>query len=227
VTLCSVGRWQCARCWCTFGTRSLLREHQLEHRGAGGDGSAAPAMCDVCGKQFASRRLVLQHRRAHFASERRYVCHFCGIAYLHKYQLRDHMMTHLDLRTFQCEVCAETFSHPANLRHHYKRHHLAAPEEKRHKCPYCPKRFQAPASVRRHLVTHTGERPYTCSQCNKHYQHVDKLNDHNMRVHKRMPYVCPICDAGFRLMKELAMHSFQQHQVQAVDLTRSRSITLP
>lgn len=213
-----LGRWQCATCWTVLASRRLLREHQVLVHGASAD-TPALRVCDVCGK--AVRKLA-QHRRAHFESERRFTCNQCGFNFLYKSVLRAHVMTHLDTACFQCEVCADTFSHAANLRAHMRRIHLQLPVQRRHECTLCGKRFRAPNELRRHSTTHTGEKAFRCEVCGSAYQRSHHLVMHRMRKHQLMPYPCAMCPAAFQYVKQLAAHAFEQHQMHLLDRTRPR-----
>lgn len=53
-------------------------------------------------------------------------------------------------------------------------------DEKKHQCPYCPRRFNRPSSLAIHFNTHTGARPYECPKCGRHFS----VNS-NMRRHYR------------------------------------------
>jgi uncharacterized Zn-finger protein len=183
-------------------------------------------MCDICAKEFRTRDLMKLHRRLHIESERRrFCCHFCGIGFLHKHLLAEHMYVHLDAPELQCERCAKLFSHPKSLLAHRKHHHGRGPPEKRYACNFCPRRFPAPNHLERHVRTHTGERPFPCDLCEQRYSREDKLKEHRLKAHQRWPYTCPVCPQGFKLVKQLVKHSFEAHQVHAYDMSRAhRSI---
>ncbi|KAH9843618.1 uncharacterized protein C8Q71DRAFT_729293 [Rhodofomes roseus] len=53
-------------------------------------------------------------------------------------------------------------------------------DDKRHACPFCPRRFNRPSSLAIHLNTHTGAKPYACPACGRQFS----VNS-NMRRHYR------------------------------------------
>jgi len=92
-------RVPCAHCRRSFA-RKYVKTHEARCRRADADAFLARLACDVCGKQFASRKAVYEHRRrvhrllAGAKLVRAHKCHVCGREFPAPAKLRCHMITH-------------------------------------------------------------------------------------------------------------------------------------
>lgn len=65
---------------------------------------------------------------------------------------------------------------------HRKSHE--SPEQRKHVCEVCSKRFAVAYTLRVHRRTHTNEKPYPCGSCEKRFQYNCLLKNHVERHHK-------------------------------------------
>ncbi|KAH9928924.1 uncharacterized protein B0H18DRAFT_999406 [Fomitopsis serialis] len=79
-------------------------------------------------------------------------------------------------------------------------------DDKRHVCPFCPRRFNRPSSLAIHLNTHTGAKPFPCPACGRPFS----VNS-NMRRHYRNHF-----SAGHR-SGTLRMPRFDVHRDQPLE----------
>ncbi|CAG7671020.1 unnamed protein product [Allacma fusca] len=90
----------CEKCGTGYPTLTRYEEHMATHL-SGQD--AMRFVCEICGKAFKSRKLVLMHQRYH-RDERPYHCTICEAAFKVPSSLSTHIMfKHTKLRPFLCE----------------------------------------------------------------------------------------------------------------------------
>ncbi|GFS80835.1 gastrula zinc finger protein XlCGF57.1 [Trichonephila clavipes] len=96
-----------------------------------------------------------------------------------------HMYTHNEVKSFQCDVCKKTFSKQNSLTRHMLTHY----KEKPFQCNVFGKQFFQKGNLKVHMRTHTGEKPFQCVVCDERFSQKCSLNRH-MRAHTReKPFV--------------------------------------
>lgn len=129
-------------------------------------------------------------------------CSECPKAYVYKYGLRIHMITHTGERPHRCPQCSRRFAHKCSL----QRHILGHSGERTHQCPLCPKACSHKHDLKTHMRTHTGERPHRCSQCSKEFSHKGTLNKHLTTHYEERPHKCTLCSKAFSVKNYLQKH---------------------
>ncbi|XP_042367630.1 zinc finger protein 557-like isoform X2 [Plectropomus leopardus] len=158
--------------------------------------------CSECGKTFANRSTLKQHRAVH-SSARPFKCSQCSKTYKNQRDLNRHLLSHFNPKILSCSLCDKKYSSQASLTVHL-RHHSG---ERPFACSYCDKRFFRNEVLKSHMRIHTGERPYACNYCDKTFTQPGVRAVHQ-RVHKKeKPYLCSTCGMSFCSSGELLVHS--------------------
>mmetsp|Transcript_28045 Transcript_28045/g.32164 ORF Transcript_28045/g.32164 Transcript_28045/m.32164 type:complete len:281 (-) Transcript_28045:345-1187(-) len=78
----------------------------------------------------------------------------CKKSFKSKYSLRRHMLSHLDVKKFKCEICGKRFI----LKQYLKEHNYIHDGKKPYKCPYsgCRMAFRQPGKLSMHKKTQHG-----------------------------------------------------------------------
>ncbi|XP_046806339.1 zinc finger protein 823 [Lucilia cuprina] len=126
------GIFQCEKCDKRFNMKSALERHMAVHSTEGRPhacpqcpkrfkrsqdmkwhlkthSSEKPNICDVCGKGFALKYVLTQHRRSHEVLEKNFTCTTCGRSYLFEKSLRLHERIHSGKTYYKCDLCSESF----------------------------------------------------------------------------------------------------------------------
>lgn len=98
-----------------------------------------------------------QHLLSH-ANLREFKCDQCDCAYNTKPRLRRHYIyNHTDHPTFDCSVCGWKFREKNNLKRHMRLHN----NDYQAQCQICDKKFTANCHLKYHMNTaHSSETPY-------------------------------------------------------------------
>ena len=74
----------------------------------------------------------------------RHVCEICGKAFKVKSNLKEHIRSHSDARTFMCSFCGKALKNRQCLNRHLFTHGV------KHTCPVCGKNFANSSSLNVH-----------------------------------------------------------------------------
>lgn len=115
--------------------------------------------CDFtnCDKVYDTHYKLKQHLLSH-SNLREFKCDLCECAYNTKPRLRRHYIyNHTDHPTFDCEVCGWKFREKNNLKRHMRLHNGDYQAE----CQICAKKFTANCHLKYHMMTaHSTETPF-------------------------------------------------------------------
>ncbi|XP_052873495.1 zinc finger protein 480-like [Anopheles cruzii] len=192
----------------SYGSRSLHED--IKH------GGAVNITCDVCQRDFSSKRSYQYHRKIHDDPEA-LRCKLCGRILSSAYEVKAHMRTHTGEKPNQCAFCAASFNRRSNLIEHIRRYHSL---ERPFECDVCGERFRLNAGLKRHQQSHepnvsaTGKRSnrvsraprlFHCKECDLQFDSAVRYHSHK-RQHDRR-YQCSYC--GIRICQ---LRDFEDHQ---------------
>ncbi len=119
--------------------------------GAGPNGqNVSPFMCSLCNKVFKDNAHLKRHVDGVHLKKRQHICSLCGLAYLQKDHLNDHMKMHTGVKAFACQVCGKRFAKKHNLQQHMNMHNGIKP----YTCSLCDAAFAASSNLRTHKLKH-------------------------------------------------------------------------
>ncbi|CAH2062220.1 unnamed protein product, partial [Iphiclides podalirius] len=218
------GEYSCRECSETFHGFFQLNKHINVHYSA--------AVCDTCGKAFATHARLLQHMETHLTG--RYPCEQCGRTFTSPPKLRYHASKahggQAKVKPSKCPVCDARFEHHYEKMKHLREMHGIAHNHpckacgavfttrkslyfhtrKQHTsaltCEVCDRPFAERNHLKKHMAVHTHARDHPCPLCSKAYRYEKNLKEH-MRVHNPdWRFACPRCWVGFRGKIEYRKH---------------------
>lgn len=190
----------CTICGKGFKIRQYLLRHNRKEHQLWADNT--PPVCTICGTYFDKKSLLHEHMKTHpFEETRNFICTICNHGARNAYNLKRHMQTHSNDRSFECSICQKTF-HPRYAKDHMKSH----TESRKHKCPDCGKRFKRKYALKQHMYQHGGAPEHKCDICGRAFARTDKLLRHRRRHGIPLNYHCKICLKGFISQKSYLLH---------------------
>lgn len=138
--------------------------------------------CDYCEKGYYCQETLKQHvKHKHTNKDCHYklLCSICGRKVISPKDLKIHMMSHTQEKSYQCQQCDKRYKTPGALLTHVRYTH----EDKRpFPCNVCFKAFHTKVILQNHMRTHTGERPFSCTVCGRAFGSKSILKTH-MKTH--------------------------------------------
>ena len=120
-------------------------------------------------------------------------CVVCGNFYSH-FNFSNHVITHCDLITNQCNICDKTFTTKGSLKSHVMTMHYGNKKHKKHK------------TIQSCKVTKPSL--FKCDRCDRIFKREGFLKNHQRKC---LIFKCDICNISFRLQYELKQHKLRKH----------------
>uniref|UniRef100_A0A182JW20 C2H2-type domain-containing protein n=1 Tax=Anopheles christyi TaxID=43041 RepID=A0A182JW20_9DIPT len=187
----------CHLCDEKFRSQTRLEGHLRMHQGL------KPALCKVCGKEFAGWRSLRRHtKEKHLKLDIGYFpCDYEGCTY--SYSTRKVLLAHKKKHEpgwvkpvpmkCVCETCGKTFSSNGAL----KKHTLIHTGDLQFRCETCDKRYCTAYKLKIHMMRHQGIRKYECSYCGQKKTTSDELRRHMNYHTKEKVLNCELCGQVF------------------------------
>ncbi|XP_046365434.2 zinc finger protein 271-like [Haliotis rufescens] len=178
-------------------------------------------LCMKCEKGFSSCEKLLAHMRRHGepswlnkSGSCRSTCHVCNKTVNH---LQKHLVTHMGLKPFSCEVCGKSFPERYILTKHMKSHSTV----RHYECKLCNSAFKRGDNLKRHLkvthnvdpekyeiknITSTKSKTYMCKKCDINFTDEDEFKQHKKNHNEKVPAICSMCGKLFTNMVHLKSH---------------------
>lgn len=212
--------FKCSRSDCgkTFSTKQHLQRHESLHE------RPTPFSCDLCGAQFAKKRLLGEHNAREHKGQLPYICTHddCKKSFLRPSELQRHIISIHTEKTYICmdPKCendkSATFKRFSDLQRHLRRVHrtVSHPCD----CEGCDRVFPRASELKKHKRVHetaaadrlTAHCPIP--GCNAVYTSSSNLNTHIRSKHTECDrFVCDMCEATFSLRSSLKRHILNKH----------------
>ncbi|GAB6018740.1 hypothetical protein CHUAL_000413 [Chamberlinius hualienensis] len=172
-----------------------------------GEEPVADLRCEVCGRKFLFLSQMKDHMISH-TQIRRFECAICKMKFLKVHHLKAHCLTHSSIRPHKCELCGRAFTLKGNL----IRHLLTHSKERAFECEICAKRFSQRQTLKTHMVIHADAKPYSCPVCSKALARAHNLKSHMALHRNEKPYKCPLCNSAFTMKGNLHRHYKEKHK---------------
>ena len=237
--------------WChkAFSTRKRRLAHMKCHTSTGAEPSPEPSenevddgasfLCDVCGKDFVSRRSLKYHEKQ-VHSDKLFQCQECCKKFSTASSLKQHVIRHTDLPQ-ECAVCQKVCKNSSTLDYHMlTKHDIQHGKYPLYKCSVCDKTFVVRSLLHNHLKKHTGEvqfgckvcnksltskhalvlhektqhegvRSFQCAVCGKYLGRPSNLRRHMLTHTSDRPYACSMCEKTYRDNFDLRLHRSRVH----------------
>lgn len=143
--------------------------------------------CPICSMQFSSKSSLLEHQNKQHSIEKPFKCDLCGKTFARKRYLREHRRRHSQKSVAQnpaqsaesdlkCIPCHTKFSTAQELSLHMRLH--AEREVGEFRCDMCYKSFSKWSLLKQHQESHVGQVVYECTECDKAFAFPHLLEEH-------------------------------------------------
>ncbi|KAJ8929050.1 hypothetical protein NQ314_018319 [Rhamnusium bicolor] len=147
----------------------------------------------------------------HYNTHKKYICGQCGVAFITKSRLIDHIEIHSTNKRHTCNICGKLYRRRSTLVRHKRLHSNLRPLM----CETCGQSFNDGGTLKTHIkLKHTNERNFQCSVCGISFAMKSCLNKHMLRRHngkREKNHVCSICGIAYFEKKTLNNHISVKH----------------
>lgn len=160
----------CQRKFCSIYTiRTHMRKfHEKNAR------SNSIHICSKCGRNFASRFVLVNHELSDCGQKPIFKCKLCDKAYNSHGGLKSHILTHTGRLPYTCSYCNKAFRNSHQLKIHVRSHTGQKPLV----CEFCQKGFAHRETLLTHLSMHTGIKRFLCQSCGDRFSCISNLKAH-------------------------------------------------
>lgn len=197
--------FQCGGCDLRFKYQTSMARHQKKkHPELCNASTASKVTCEYCGKELYER-FMEQHIRIH-TGNKDYVCDVCGKGFGRRRLVIQHLKTHNKpteppLKA-PCDYCGKEV-YAKNMTQHVKIHTA----KKDFVCTICNKGFIRNTLLTQHLITHEQSFKYQCDFCSDKYLRYGQFLAHLRKEHgESMKFHCSSCNMGFMHKAALSTH---------------------
>ena len=145
-------------------------------------GKGKSNICDTCGKQFKTKKILTQHLKCH--GEKSFLCQHCDYtATLQKY-----------------------------LNHHIERMHPITPKPEvlpMYTCEHCGNSYKAQQTLNYHIESAHLDTFFNCDLCEKVFKTRRKLAEHK-KCHGQT-VACDLCHKSFPTYRNMTRHRYSMH----------------
>ncbi|CAO1413602.1 unnamed protein product [Diamesa hyperborea] len=212
-------------CPMSFTRKANLKNHinSMHNSDITGDADSGPIknVCQLCGKTFASKYILEQHKHVHRhqIESKRFPCQIQNCLYVARNTSdeQSHLLTHSDERLFYCEQsgCEYQGKTMEQLRSHSRKHQQIEPK---YACAHCDYKTKLTSHLKRHEMIHKNERPFKCPYCEYSCNNSENLRKHVIGTSKhpgKFLYECNNCHRRNRFksnfLKDYQLHLLQVH----------------
>ncbi|XP_072397145.1 uncharacterized protein [Diabrotica undecimpunctata] len=177
---------KCKICFKKYRTKFSLSNHLKMHK-------LNMLTCRFC-KNLFLRKNFLAHIRTH-TEHGTFTCYFdyCAKIFQTQFDLENHLLCHMPIKRFKCDICYKPFMEQSQLSRHYTFH----ANIQNYQCTICQKDFPGKIHLDTHMYEHTGVKPFMCEFCSKEFVRIDSLKNHLKRHTNDRKFQCDVCQKRF------------------------------
>jgi uncharacterized Zn-finger protein len=101
-----------AKVECSICSKMINKNRLKRHMKIHDQNRSRNFSCQICSKSFMTKYVLQQYLKIHKAP---FECDECGKKFAHKRRLDDHKLNHNERNPFKCDLCPKTFSRKENL----------------------------------------------------------------------------------------------------------------
>jgi len=166
--------------------------------------SKLPQTCFFCLRTISNRKKLREHQfSTHFKNVGEFICHICAQRFVFKRQLKEHLITHTDIRQFSCKICGLTCKRRSHLHKHMDTHN----KERNYRCDVCHENFKVQADLKDHCLSSHRNQTMKCNVCKQTLHTANSVYLHSMRHSGTRDHRCHICNATFKRKQHLIAHT--------------------
>ncbi|XP_077996918.1 uncharacterized protein LOC144450205 [Glandiceps talaboti] len=189
-------QYSCDKCGERFDVKSDLETHFVSYHQT----DEANHTCDACGQTFEYKTHLQGHYRLVHAKRNK--CEICKLEFERASELRVHLITHKQPKSYRCDSCNICFDEKSAMSEH-KKLHIKKLQKDKSGLFY---------SATKKCFVFTVGNTFECEVCDQIFTSKRLIETHVWMTHKQLhPYECEICGNIFRTRHSLNRHYLFSH----------------